>query len=225
MRILLLEDDRRLGPIIRRTLAGDGHDVDLFADGLDGLTAALAGRYDVLVLDRRVPRLDGLGVLRALRTANNTTPVLLLTAVTETPARVEGLDAGADDYLTKPFENTELLARVRALGRRTPETGPAVAAVLRVGRLELDSTRHVARVGAAEAELSAREFALLAMLMRHAGETLSRDDILSSVWGSSPDAYANVVDLYVSYLRKKLEPLGADGLLHTARGRGYRLDR
>lgn len=220
MRILLIEDDRRLGRLIVRALVLDGQSATLNADGADGLSAARAGDWDVIVLDRRLPTLDGMEVLRALRASGDRTPVLLLTAQVELEARVAGLEAGADDYLGKPFAFTELLARVHALGRRFEGEGRTA---LCNGRLELDEVRHVARFEDEEVELSVREFALLAFLLRHVGEDLGRGVILEGVWGADAEAYHNVVDLYIGYLRRKLAGL-PDAAIVTVRGVGYRLE-
>jgi two-component system OmpR family response regulator len=222
MRILVVEDEPKMGQLIRRVLASEHHVVDLAPDAVAALGLAAPGSesYDVLVLDRMLPDLDGLELLRVLRSRGVTTPALMLTALGAVEERVAGLDAGADDYLAKPFAFAELLARVRALGRRTAT--PA-APHLAVGDLELDEERHMVRVGDRAADLSAREFALLAYLMRNEGRVVSRRQILDSVWGAEPDVYSNVVDLYVSYCRRKLAELGRAELLRTVRGVGYTL--
>ena len=167
-----------------------------------------------------LPDLEGLELLRLLRSRGIATPALMLTALGGVDERVAGLDAGADDYLGKPFAFSELLARVRALGRRP---AVSVSGPLAAGDLELDQERHVARVGARTVDLSAREFALLAYLIRHEGRVVTRQQILDAVWGAEPDVYSNVVDLYVSYVRRKLAELGREGLLRTVRGVGYAL--
>jgi DNA-binding response OmpR family regulator len=222
MRILVVEDEPKMGQLIRRVLTSERHVVDLAPDAVAALGLASPGSepYDVLVLDRMLPDLDGLELLRVLRNRGVTTPALMLTALGAVEERVAGLDAGADDYLAKPFSFAELLARVRALGRRA--TAPA-APHLAVGDLELDEERHVARVGDRTADLSAREFALLAYLIRNEGRVVSRRQILDAVWGAEPDVYSNVVDLYVSYCRRKLAELGRAELLRTVRGVGYTL--
>ncbi len=222
MRILLVEDEPRMGELVRRVLVAERHVVDLAPDGVTalGLSAPGAEPYDVLVLDRMLPDLDGLELLRLLRSRGVATPALMLTALGSVDERVAGLDAGADDYLAKPFAFSELIARVRALGRR-PAPTPSTRLV--AGDLELDEERHVARVGERSVDLSAREFALLAYLIRNAGRVLTRQQILDGVWGAEPDVYSNVVDLYISYLRRKLGDLGREGVLRTIRGVGYSL--
>ena len=221
MRVLIVEDEPRMGELIRRVLLAERHVVDLAEDGVGGLAFAKTGTYDAIVLDRMLPDLDGAEVLQLLRSRGDTTPVLMLTALGSVEQRVAGLDAGADDYLAKPFAFSELLARLRALGRR------AVVPVqerLAAGDIELDEQRHVARVAGTAVELTAREFALLAFLIRNAGHVLSRRQILDAVWGAEPDVYSNVVDLYVSYLRRKLATVGRGRRLRTVRGVGYTLD-
>jgi len=220
MRILVVEDEPKMGDMIRRVLVSEHHVVDLAADGVAALGFAAGDPYDAIVLDRMLPDLDGVEVLRLIRAKGVTTPVLMLTALGTVDHRVEGLDAGADDYLAKPFAFSELLARLRALGRRpVPVAEPALA----VGDLRLDELRHVARVGDHVIELSAREFALLGYLIRHAGQVLTRRQILDAVWGAEPDVYSNVVDLYIHYLRTKLREAGRGDLLRTVRGVGYSL--
>lgn len=220
VRILLVEDEARLAEMIRRVLAAERHVVDVAPDGVSAIALAERSTHDVIVLDRMLPDLEGTAVLRILRSKDITAPVLMLTALGSVDARVEGLDAGADDYLAKPFAFAELLARIRALGRRpAPRSDGRMAA----GDLELDELRHVARVGEASVDLSAREFALLGYLIRHAGQVVTRQQILDAVWGAEPDVYSNVVDLYVSYLRRKLGELGRADRLRTVRGVGYTL--
>jgi len=221
MRILVVEDEPRMGELIRRVLVAEHHAVDLATDGVGALALASGGEaYDVLVLDRMLPDLEGLELLRLLRSRGVTTPALMLTALGGVEERVAGLDAGADDYLGKPFAFSELLARIRALGRRPVASAPDP---LTAGDLVLDQERHVARVGDRTVDLSAREFALLAYLIRHEGRVVTRQQILDAVWGAEPDVYSNVVDLYVSYVRRKLAELGREGLLRTVRGVGYAL--
>ena len=220
MRVLVVEDEPKMAGLIRRVLAAERHVVDMAPDGVTAIALAEGAGYDVIVLDRMLPDVDGLTVLRLLRAKGVATPVLLLTALGSVEERVAGLDAGADDYLPKPFSFAELVARIRALGRR-----PAGAAESRLvaGDLELDELRHAAQVGERSVDLSAREFALLGYLIRHAGQVVTRHQILDAVWGSEPDVYSNVVDLYVHYLRRKLRDLDRADRLRTVRGVGYTL--
>ena len=223
MRILLVEDEPKMAELIRRVLVAERNVVDRAGDAVAALglaTAAGAVPYDVLVLDRMLPDLDGLDLLRLLRTRGIQTPALMLTALGSVDDRVAGLDAGADDYLAKPFAFAELIARVRALGRRaTVAPTPRLAA----GDLELDEERHVARVGEKSVDLSAREFALLAYLIRNEGRVVTRQQVLDAVWGAEPDVYSNVVDLYISYVRRKLAELASTTGVRTVRGVGYSL--
>jgi DNA-binding response OmpR family regulator len=217
MRILVVEDDPKMAGLIRRVLVAEHHAVDIAPDGRTALALGRDNTYDVAVLDRMLPDMDGLAIIRALRSFGVRTPALMLTALGSVEARVAGLDAGADDYLTKPFAFAELLARIRVLGRRTE----AMTDSLSVGDLELDTAHHQARVGDNAVDLSAREFALLGFFLRHGGEVLTRQQLLSGVWSAELDVYSNVVDLYVHYLRRKLAELGRDHWLHTIRGVGY----
>jgi DNA-binding response OmpR family regulator len=218
MRVLVVEDNAKMADLIRRVLVAERSTVELAADGATALALAAQLEFDVIVLDRMLPDLDGTEVVRLLRARNIRTPVLMLTALGSVEHRVGGLDAGADDYLPKPFAFAELLARLRALVRRP---APAEGARWQVGDLELDEQRHVVRVEERVADLSAREFALLSYFMRHPGQVLTRRQILDAVWGAEPDVYSNVVDLYVHYLRRKLDELGRSDLLRTVRGVGY----
>jgi len=220
MRVLLIEDETRLADLIRRVLVAERHVLDHAPDGVAGLALAERGPHDVIILDRGLPDIDGLSVLRLLRAKGIRTPVLFLTALGSVEERVAGLEAGADDYLPKPFAFAELLARIKALSRRPAETSEPRRSV---GDLELDELRHVARVGDRQVDLSAREFAFLGYLLRHAGQVLTRQQILDAVWGAEPDVYSNVVDLYVHYLRRKLGELGEADRLRTVRGVGYSL--
>src|SRR4051794_8308666 len=220
LRILLVEDEPRIAEAMRRVLAAELYSVDVAADGFEALDLAEASSHDVIVLDRLLPRLDGLGVIRALRLKGVVTPVLMVTALSALEHRVEGLDAGADDYLGKPFAFSELLARVRALARRSPElAGERLVA----GDIELDPVRHQVTVSGRSELLSAREYALLGFLIRNAGRVLTRQQILDSVWGAELDVYSNVVDLYIHYLRRKLASLHKPDALRTVRGVGYAL--
>lgn len=218
MRILLVEDDRKVASFIRKGLAEEGYAVDLAADGESGLAMGLDRLHDLILLDVLLPAKPGFQVLRELRRAGVRTPILLLTARDSVEDKVQGLDAGADDYLTKPFAFAELLARVRALLRRG---GESRLPILRVADLSLDpATRTVTR-GGAPVPLTNREYALLEYFMRNPGRVLSRAMIAEKVWDYSFDSATNVIDVYVSYLRKKIDAGRPAPLLSTVRGAGY----
>lgn len=221
MHILIIEDERKLASVIQRVLSEEHHTAEIALDGPTGLALALANRYDVIILDVMLPGLDGMQVCRELRTARVATPILMLTARGEVEDRVEGLNAGADDYLVKPFAMAELLARVAALGRRVRGGDPA--SVLQVGDLTLDVQRHEARRGDRIIDLTAKEFALLELLMRHPGQVLSRAQILDNVWRYDAENVSNVVDIYIHYLRDKIDRGFAHPLIKTVRGFGYRI--
>ncbi len=223
IRILIIEDETRLARLIARVLGEEGYATKTVGDGRSGLARALAEPFDLLIVDWMLPDLDGIQVVRRLRTAEVTVPVLMLTARAQIEDRVEGLDAGADDYLPKPFAFAELLARVRALSR-WPREQKKTDSVLRVGDVSLDPVRHVVWSGQQRVELSAKEFALLATLMKRPGQVFTRSVLLDTVWGGSPEVYTNVVDLYVSYLRKKLDRRGQPSHIRTVRGVGYTFD-
>ena len=221
MRVLVVEDEGSISGFIRQGLTEAGFVVTVEADGGHALRRVLSAGFDVIILDIMLPGMNGLEVLRRARSGGVTTPVLLLTARDEVDDRVAGLDAGADDYLTKPFAFAELLARTRALLRRPPlQTDDRVS----LGRLELDRRLRTVRVGSASVNLSSREFALLDYLLRHAGQVLTRTQIGEAVWGLDFEHESNVVDVYVGYLRRKLS-LGSDGpTIRTVRGVGYVLE-
>ena len=218
MRILVVEDEKKVASFLRRGLEAEHHEVDVAHDGDAGLARALATEYDLLILDVMLPRRDGLEVVRELRKQGLRMPILVLTARATLPDKVTGLDVGADDYLTKPFEFAEFLARVRALLRRgAPATPPTLA----VSNLTLDPvTRKVVR-GGRPIELTPREYALLEFFMRHPGRVLSRALIAEHVWGVHFDSFTNVIDVYVNYLRRKIDAELEPKLLHTVRGVGY----
>jgi DNA-binding response OmpR family regulator len=221
MYVLLVEDDPRLGRLVERALHEAGHRVETAVDGADGLARAESGAYDLIVLDVMLPEVDGLEVCRRLREQRVHTPVLMLTARDGVPDRVRGLDAGADDYLTKPFALEELLARVRALGRRGGEgRGDEV---LQVGDLTLDLARRECRRDGRAIELTTREFDLLEYLLRNAGLVLTRQQIVDHVWGFDTQARSNVLEIYVSYLRDKIDRGFDQPLIRTVRGVGYTL--
>jgi two-component system OmpR family response regulator len=220
MRVLVVEDEVKMAALLKRGLEHEGYAVDVAGDGLEALWAAREHDYDAIVLDAMIPGPDGFEVCRTLRQEGRWAPVLMLTARDQLEDRVAGLDAGADDYLTKPFAFAELFARLRALGRRAPGERPAV---LQVGDLYLDPALHEVRRGRTRIVLSAKKFALLEEFMRHPGEVLSRTRILEHVWDFAYDGTSNVVDVYVGYLRDAIDrPFGCDSL-ETVRGVGYRL--
>src|SRR5919197_1895771 len=216
-RVLVVEDDEPIADVPRRTLRQEGHEVRSAADGVEALAVAEEFVPDLVILDLGLPKLDGAEVLRRLR-AESDAPILVLTARAELDDRVEGLDSGADDYLVKPFERRELLARMRALLRRRPPRG---SASLAVGDLRLNpDTREVHR-GERVIELTNREFELLEYLMRNERLVISRERLLEEVWGYDPMALTNTIDVFVSNLRRKLEAGGEPRILHTKRGAGY----
>ena len=218
MRILVVEDHRNTAAFIRKALMADSFAVDICRDGNEALTAATTTPYDAIVMDIMLPGRDGLSVLRQLRDRHNTTPVLLLSARGEVDERVEGLNAGADDYLAKPFVVAELIARIRALGRRGSESKPTV---LRVADLTLDTLTRAARRGEQAFELTAREYRLLEFLMRSAGRICTRTAILEKVWDYNFDPGSNLVDVYIKRLREKCDAGFEPKLFHTVRGVGY----
>jgi two-component system, OmpR family, response regulator MprA len=216
-RVLVIEDDAEITDALRRSLRHEGYEVRTAGDGIEALDTAAEFFPDLVVLDLGLPRLDGLEVCKQLR-ADSDVPILILTARTETDDRVTGLDTGADDYLVKPFERQEFLARIRALLRRRPPRG---SASLSVGNLKLNpDTREVHR-GEREIELTNREFELLEYLMRNERLVVSRERLLDEVWGYDPMAATNTIDVFISNLRRKLEADGEPRLLHTKRGAGY----
>ncbi|MCP5145756.1 MAG: response regulator transcription factor [Gammaproteobacteria bacterium] len=219
MRILLIEDDLQTSRYITDGLAAAGHDVTVGCDGPTGLAQARTGGFDAIVLDRMLPGLDGLALVQTLRAAGNTTPVLMLTAIGGIADRVDGLDAGADDYLVKPFAMPELAARIHALGRR-----PAPRALehrLAVGDIELDLLRRTVSRAGQRIVLQPREFALLAELMRHAGRVMTRTMLLERVWDFDFDPRTNIVETHVSRLRTKLNDGFTNDPITTVRGAGY----
>jgi two-component system, OmpR family, response regulator MprA len=216
-RVLVVEDDADIADVLRRSLRNEGYEVKTSADGVEALDVAAGFVPDLVVLDLGLPRLDGVEVCRRLR-EDGDVPILMLTARAETEDRVTGLDSGADDYLVKPFERQELLARIRALLRRRPPRGTAS---LEVGDLQLNpDTREVSREER-EIELTNREFELLEFLMRNERLVISRERLLDEVWGYDPMAATNTIDVFISNLRRKLEAGGEPRLLHTKRGAGY----
>ena len=221
MYILVVEDERRLAQVVRRVLEEEGHTVDTAYDGEEGLQMALEGSHDVVVLDVMLPEIDGIEVCRSLRRSKVDTPVLLLTALDSVHDRVRGLDAGADDYLPKPFAFQELLARLRALGRRKVQAREP--AQLQAGDLLLDLRRRRAERAGRTIELSPKEFSLLEFLMRNEGRVVTRTQILDHLWGYDYATDSNLVDVYVSYVRRKVERKHEQKLIRTVRGIGYAL--
>jgi len=220
VRVLVVEDETKLGNLLSRGLREEGWSADVAARGEEALWMAQAVDYDAIVLDVMLPGLDGFAVCRKLRSDGVWSPVLMLTARDAVDDRVTGLDAGADDYLAKPFSFEELLARLRALTRRAPVERPTVLAV---GDLRLDPAAHRAWRGEAELDLSAKEFALLELFMRRPGTVLTRVQLLEGAWDMAFESRSNVVDVYVRYLREKIDrPFGCDSI-ETVRGVGYRL--
>ncbi len=219
MRALVVEDDRRLARLISEVLEDEGFVPSVVYDGLAALEALVRDEWDVAVVDRMLPGMDGADVVRLARARGCSVPVLILTARDAVEDRVEGLESGADDYLIKPFAFAELLARVRALLRRASR--PQAQTQLKVGDLVMDLLRHEVRRGDRPIELTAREFAMLEYLMRNAGLVLSKGQILGAVWGAGPDSAGNLVELYIHYLRSKIDRPGQKPLIRTVRGVGY----
>jgi two-component system OmpR family response regulator len=219
MKILVIEDDREAAQYLAKGLRESGHTVDLAGDGEEGFGMARDGTYDVLVVDRMLPKRDGLSVILELRETQNSTPVLILSALGEVDDRVKGLRAGGDDYLAKPYAFSELVARVEALGRR--RGAAEVETVLKVGDLELDRLAHRVQRGGTTIPVQPREFRLLEYLMRHAGQVVTRTMLLENVWDYHFDPQTNVIDVHMSRLRSKIDKGFAAPLLHTVRGAGY----
>ena len=221
MRVLVIEDDEPLVRIMTKSLESNGFEVEAAFDGEEGLRRARDG-FDSIVLDLQLPKLNGVEVCKRLRAEGNSVPILMLTARSTVPDRIAGLDAGADDYLVKPFSLGELAARLRALGRR----GRSTPVVIEAGQLSLDTGAREARVNGATVELTGTEFALLEYLMQNAGQVLSRDQLREEVWGEGFEPASNVVDIYVHYVRRKLKAAGLEvDPIRTVRGLGYAFRR
>ena len=221
MRILIIEDDREAARYLEKAFAEAGHVADIAGDGETGYTLAENNHYDVLIIDRMLPKRDGLSVIAGLRAQGQMTPALILSALGQVDDRVTGLRAGGDDYLTKPYAFSELLARVEVLQRRvSPKEADTV---YRVGDLELDRLSHTARRAGIDINLQPREFRLLEYLMRHAGQVVTRTMLLENVWDYHFDPQTNVIDVHISRLRSKIEKDFDEPLLHTVRGAGYML--
>ncbi len=221
MRVLLVEDDPAISHFLVKGLTEERHVVDLVEDGLIAEERAYSHEYDVIVLDLMLPGLNGIDVCRRLRTQSIDTPILMLTAREDTADRIAGLDSGADDYLTKPFSFDELLARMRAIVRRGRTK--ALSAMLRYGPIELEAREHTVRVAGQRLDLTATEYRLLEQLMHRPEAVVSREQLADRVWGRDLDPTSNVVEVYVGYLRRKLQTLHEAPLIHTVRGLGYML--
>ena len=219
MKLLIVEDDKEAAGYLKRALAEAGHTVDVATDGRDGLLLAAGEPYDVIVLDRMLPAVDGLSIVRTIRASGVKTPVLLLTALGGIDDRVEGLEAGADDYLVKPFAFAELLARVNALARRPPPQ--EVRTELSIADLKLDLLRRTVTRGGRRIDLQPREYQILEFLLRHAGRVVTRTMLLESVWEFHFDPKTNIVETHMSRLRGKVDRGQGRELIHTIRGAGY----
>jgi two-component system OmpR family response regulator len=222
MRILVIEDEARTADFIEKGLREKGHAVDICRTGPEGLSFALSGEHDAIILDRMLPQMDGLTILKALRAEDKNTPAIILSALGQIDHRVEGLKAGGDDYLVKPFAFSELLARIEAIVRRH-DPRAAEQTELKVDDLRLDLVSRKAIRGAREIELFPREFAILEYMMRNAGRPVTRTMLLSHVWGYQFEPQANVVDVHISRLRRKIDAPGDKPLIETLRGEGYRI--
>ena len=220
MRILLIEDDREAAAYLVKAMRESGHTIDHAADGVSGYDLAHEGGYDVLVVDRMLPKMDGLTLIAGLRAQNNVTPALILSALGQVDDRVKGLRAGGDDYLSKPYAFSELLARVEALARRRPKGAPEETLIL-VGDLKLDRLSHKVTRAGEEIVLQPREYRLLEYLMQNAGKVVTRTMLLEHVWDYHFDPQTNVIDVHVSRLRAKIDRDFDAALIHTVRGAGY----
>ena len=223
MRLLIIEDDREVAAFIRKGLNQAGWNVDHADNGKDGLFLATTERYDALIVDRMLPGIDGLTVVRTLRASDIDTPAVILSALGEVDDRVSGLKAGGDDYLVKPFAFSELMARIEVLIRRSRTAATAARTSLEVADLNMDLLKREVRRGAARIDLQPREFQLLEFLMRHAGQVVTRTMLLEGVWDYHFDPQTNVIDVHISRLRAKIDKGFERPLLHTVRGAGYRL--
>jgi two-component system copper resistance phosphate regulon response regulator CusR len=221
MRILIAEDDEALAKFVRQGLEAEHHAVDAFADGEQARNAAMEKEYDVVILDLNLPKLDGVSVLRHVRLKKPSLPILILTQRTKVEDRVQCLDTGADDYLPKPFSFNELSARIRALARRSHLPSDSIVTI---ADLKLDRVQHMVERAGRRIELTAKEFSLLEYLMRNAGRRVTRSMIIEHVWNLTFDTTTNVVDVYIKYLRRKIDDGHPVKLIHTARGVGYELN-
>ena len=221
MRLLLAEDDAQLGRTLTKGLRQEAYAVDIVADGESAMNHALINEYDVIILDVMMPRRDGFSVCRELRRNGRRTPVLMLTARDTIADKITGLDSGGDDYLTKPFEFAELLARLRALLRR--RTTDLLAAEVRIGSLRVNMASHTVDRAGRTIVLTTKEFSLLAFLARHEGHVVSRAEICAHVWDDNHDPYSNAIEVYINRLRRKIDSVSDTPLIHTRRGAGYML--
>lgn len=220
-RVLVVEDDAKLARALQRGLTAEGYDVETTGDGDEGLERASGAPFDAVVLDLMLPGTDGFEVCATLRRTGRDVPVLMLTARGDVADRIRGLDGGADDYLVKPFDFGELLARLRVLIRRSPEPRTEV---LDVGDLRVDRRTRVVTRGGRQVELTPREFDVFELLLRHRGRLVTRAELVGAVWHESPAASPNIADVYVGYLRRKLEPVDGPWVIRTVRGRGFVLE-
>lgn len=222
MKVLLIEDELKIANALRRGLRQENYSVEVCNDGDTGLSSALHGEYDIMVIDRMLPGKEGVEIVKEVRKAGINTPIIILTAKGQIRNRIEGLNAGADDYMVKPFSFEELLARMRALMRRPTET---VDTVLKVADLTMDTSRLEVRRGGKRIKLTSTEYALLEYMMRNAGHTLSKDKIIGHVWDFDADILPNTVEAYIGSLRRKVDkPFKGVSLIHTLRGFGYRIE-
>jgi len=220
MKILVVEDEHLIATSIKKGLEQEHYTVDISFDGTDGYDLASTGDYDVILLDLMLPGMDGLSICQKLRGENNHTPILMLTAKNQIEDKIKGLNSGADDYLTKPFAFEELLARVRALGRRPHQS---VGKILTVGDLSLDTTTYQIKRGNQEIRLSGKEYSLLECLMRHSGQILNKDQLIQYVWSYESDILPNTIEVYIRNLRQKIDNPFKKKLIQTIRGFGYKV--
>jgi len=223
LQLLLIEDEIEVADFIKQSLEEAGHTVCHLDNGRDGLTQALASSFDVLIVDRMLPELDGLKVVKAIRATGNQTPVLFLSALGQVDERVKGLKAGGDDYLTKPFAFSELMARLEALSRRPPHVQSEITELV-IGSLTMDLLSRKVFRDNREITLQGKEFNLLEQLLRNQGRVMTRTMLLENVWGYHFDTGTNVIDVHMSNLRKKIDPPGSPPMLHTVRGAGYKIE-
>lgn len=221
MKMLLVEDEKKMASFIERGLKEEGYVVDVAYDGEKGWDYASTNEYDIIILDLMLPKIGGLEICGKIRQAGNQTPVIILTALDSVEDKIKGLDQGADDYLTKPFAFDELLARIRALMRRPKDVQPETQ--LKTGSLVMDLLSRRVHLGEEEITLSQKEFALLEFLIRNKGKTVSRTQIAEHVWDLHFDPMSNTIDVYINFLRKKLDPVKMNSRIETIRGSGYRL--